>query len=95
MAIDLKVRILGTHTIECRGVPTHNGLSLPEPVAALLTSRVDGTVEVACPYYKSDNEGKYKLYSEGPVNAGTCRASGDGNGACTYRKRIPDSEVPK
>ncbi len=91
MAEDLQAKILNTPDIECRGVPTYHGLSLPEPVAALLTTRVDGTVEVACPYYVRSNEGR-ETWGDG-VDKGTCRASERGNGLCTYRKIKPDSMI--
>ena len=58
MPENLKAKILNTHDVLCRGVPTYKGLCLAESVAVLLTSHVDGTVEVACHHYRDYNESK-------------------------------------
>jgi len=92
MADDLKARILDVSTIECKGVPTFDKLCLPDPVAAVLTARIDGTLEVVCPFYVSMNEGN-SYSNDNQQNKGTCKASYHGNGTCTYRKIKPDSEV--
>ncbi len=90
MTEDLTTKVLNTHSIECRGVPTYNGLCLAEPVAALLTTRVDGTVEVACPYYVKSNEVINRWDHSSLTDKGTCRASERGSLSCTYRKIKPD-----
>ncbi len=94
MAEDLKAKIVNTHTIPCYGVPTNSGLAIDVAASAFLTARVDGTVEVRCPHYNRFNE-RYLLGESlrGGPNKGTCRASEQGNGTCTYIKLKADSEV--
>ncbi len=56
---------------------------------ALLTSRVDGTIEFACPFYESYPANR-DLQSD---NSGTCSVSYRGASNCVYRKDKPDTQL--
>ena len=87
MAETLKTKILSVNVVRCHGSNPKN-LGSVVGADALLTCRVDGTVEVACPFYNS-----YPIGDTQRDNSGTCYASNNGKGNCVYRKVKPDTKL--
>lgn len=86
---DTKAKIFATNVVSCSGVLSYRGHGLTAPVDALIITRVDGTADVACPFYRGHNEGVY--IDRDASDKGTCAASEQGNKDCIYRKLKPDT----
>jgi hypothetical protein len=82
----LRPRIINTHNIECHGANILKGVGLLAPANALLTTRVDGTVDVACPYFESYNHRDFTS----PDASRSCLA-GDGRRNCVYYNKTPNT----